>query len=712
MSVVGDKPKKSAYNSETLNKYKMLMTECLELYTDMDRQTISDTIDYSINKRLKDTKDVLLENNYEKKTYRNTLLSWADWIDSKEPIVTAHGTLFKKHGEVPNPLGQVIQLFLDQRIIDKNLMLSFPKGSEDYEKYNLFQQLDKIDANGIYGILGMFTCLIFNINVASSVTAQGRALISTVTLFFESFLANNVKFGSLDEALVFIDNVCKEERTYDDNKMLTHHASVEECFAKVVLSCGYHWIPTEEEREVIWQVICRLGQQDLDRVYYKNNLYEFLDNDAPKRAIKYIMKKMKNPFFNSLKPPKEIIPELEEFASILKEYVYYDKMWMDRIDRCASMIKSTIMISDTDSCIVSLDAWYRFVLDLIKDEEIGITKYDPIDILTFVEKDEFGEIEDMESLSPLVFKERKEFYDFENDEIIEEEHLFEPFVIQPQDYLRYSIINIMGYVIDVLVNDHLLQFTKCNHSYAEGKDCKIILKNEFTFTRILMSLVKKAYASEMGIQEGHVIPEGQKLAITGMDKLAKSSTPKSTRDGFKKILLEDIIKADTIDQYHIIEDLAIMERRIIENIQDGKTDFYKPVTIKAQSSYEDPMRIQGITASTIWNAMKDDDYPGIDLDERNAILVAKTSINPKSVEMMKEEFPEKYEILKDLMNNKKFKGGISSIAIPRDIEPPAWFRKMVDYKTIVNDNIGGFMYDSVGIVNMSDNTNYSNILQL
>ena len=84
----------------------------------------------------------------------------------------------------------------------------------------------------------MYTCLIFNINVASSVTAQGRALISAVTLFFESFLANNVKFGSLDEVLVFIRNVCKEKRTYDDNLMLNHHVTVVECFSKVVLRCG------------------------------------------------------------------------------------------------------------------------------------------------------------------------------------------------------------------------------------------------------------------------------------------------------------------------------------------------------------------------------------------------------------------------------------------------------------------------------------------
>lgn len=148
MAVIGEMPKKSAYNSETLAEYKKLMMDCLEMYTDVDRNAMSQAVDYSINKRLHDTKDVLLENNYEKKTYRNTLLNWADWINSKEPIVTAHGTLFKKHGEVPNPLGQVIQLFLDQRGIDKDKMLTFPKGSEDYEKYNLFQQLDKIDCNG------------------------------------------------------------------------------------------------------------------------------------------------------------------------------------------------------------------------------------------------------------------------------------------------------------------------------------------------------------------------------------------------------------------------------------------------------------------------------------------------------------------------------------------------------------------------------------
>ena len=56
--------------------------------------------------------------------------------------------MFKHHGEVPNPLVEVVFQFLSNRSEYKNLMFTFPKGSEDFEKYNLLQLLSKIDANG------------------------------------------------------------------------------------------------------------------------------------------------------------------------------------------------------------------------------------------------------------------------------------------------------------------------------------------------------------------------------------------------------------------------------------------------------------------------------------------------------------------------------------------------------------------------------------
>ncbi len=703
--------------SSTLVKYKETMADILQLYLPqgIKRDDMYQIIDYSINKRYYES-NCRLENSYTNKNYNSTLLKMADYIMDRQPIVTAFGTMFMKHAEVPNPMGKVIQDFLDLRGIHKKQMFTFPKGSENFEKYNLLQQLDKIDCNGIYGCLGMYTSLLFNINVSTSVTSQGRALISSASLFFESFLANNVKFGSVDEVLEFINNVCKESRSYRDEDFIDKPISIEDCFAKVILSCGYRWYPDDEEMDIIWRVINNLGQRDLNRIYYKNNLYEFMSNSSMKRAIKIIMKKLKNPFFNSLKVPKEIESELQELASILGEFVFYNKMYIDRIDRCDNMIKSTIMVSDTDSCIVSLDAWYRFALDIIKDEELQIKKYDPISVIKFFEVDEFGDPENLSDLAPIHFDEPDEHYDFINDDIIFTDHAINPLRFMPQDYLRYSIMNIMAYIIDVLLNKYMEQFTINNHSYDPSRKCKILMKNEFSFLRLLMTTVKKNYASIMGIQEGNVIPEDEQLDIKGIACMAKSSTAKSTRNELKKILLEDILKAPTIDQFKVVEQLAILEKKIIRAIWDGSKEFYKPLTIKSQDNYQDPMRNQGIKASVVWNSIKTDELPGIDLNERNAIDVAKVNINSKNLDDLQGKIPEEILVkLKGIINNNIFKGKIDCIALPLEVQPPEWLLEVIDYKSIVNDNISGFVYDSIGVVNLDpehNRTNYSNIIQL
>lgn len=227
-----------------------------------------------------------------------------------------------------------------------------------------------------------------------------------------------------------------------------------------------------------------------------------------------------------------------------------------------------------------------------------------------------------------------------------------------------------------------------------------------------MTYVKKSYASIMEVQEGHIIPKNESLDIKGIASMAKSSMSESTRKALKKILLEDILKAPVIDQFKVIEDLAILERKIINSIQSGSKEYYKPVTIKTASTYDNPMRIQGVKASTVWNRMKTDNLPGINLEERNAIDIAKVVITSKTVDKLKEKFPEVYENTLKVLDDPVYNGKIESIAIPLDCPVPEWVMEMIDYNLIVNDNISGFPYDSIGIVKLSSNTNYSNILQL
>lgn len=697
-----------------IEQYKDRMSDIIRLIIPISKEELDPILDYSINKRYKEY-HVSIENSYTKRKTDMTLLMLTDYIISREPIVTAYGTMFKKHGTVPNPMAVVIQQFLDKRSEDKKKMFKYPKGSEMFEKYNLAQQLDKIDCNGIYGVLGMYTSALFNINVATSVTTQGRAMISTATMFLESFLANNVKFGSLDQVLEFIVNVTKEDRKYRDEDILDHPVSIEDCFGKIILSCGYRWVPNEKEMDIIWRVINNLGQYDLNRVYYKNNLYEFMDNRYMKNIIISIMKTLDTPFFNSLEPPANIIPMLDELTNLLREFVVYNYMYIDRIDRCDNMIKSVIAVSDTDSVIVSMDAWYRYIIDMIdKDcgfENLKILRCNPIDAVKFFDTDEFGDYLDLSQLSPIYFDEPEESYDFKNDKIIEIKHAIDPLKFYTEDYMRFTIINILSYSVGILMNQYIEKLVVNNHAMEPGKKCKMYLKTEFNFARLMLTNAKKNYASIVTIQEGHVIPKSQQLDIKGIASMAKSSMSESTRNSLKRILLEDALDTPVPNQFQVIKDLSIFERKIIENIQSGSREYYKPVVIKGQSNYKDPMRIQGVKAATVWNSLKSDDYPAINLDERNSIDIAKIKLNQSTIDSLK-QWPTVYENAQNLLQEPLYKGNINAIAIPLDVTTPDWLLEIIDYSTIVNDNIGGFPYESLGIVKLSDATNFSNILQL
>lgn len=138
--------------SPTLSKYKHTMSQCIQLYyPNANQYDIDRAIDYSIEKRFKDSNNVRITNSYkryrdENDNYKDleqqtTLRKLSDYIMSREPIVTPQGTMFKHHGTVPNPMNDVIQSFIALRSEHKKMMFNYPKGSEDFEKYNLLQSL-------------------------------------------------------------------------------------------------------------------------------------------------------------------------------------------------------------------------------------------------------------------------------------------------------------------------------------------------------------------------------------------------------------------------------------------------------------------------------------------------------------------------------------------------------------------------------------------
>jgi len=701
-----------------LQKYMSIVFRMIKTsFPHLTPTDITEVIHYSIEKRYKE-EPARLYNNYSNKTANITLLEMTNYILEREPIITSWGVLWKRHGTVPNPLLNMIKKFMDSRGALKKEMFKYPKYSEQWEKYNLLQLLAKIDANGLYGVLGMYSCMYYNLHVAASVTTQGRSLVSAAGLCFESFLANNVKFGSLDQVITFIDNVLTEERHFNDLEILDRNITVNECFVKLITTCGFEWIPTEEELQVIWNLLHKLDQITINRLYYKNNLYEFMSNSSMTRALIMLIEKLEKPFLNPNEVPEEIKDELSVFCDLLMEYVYYRYQYIDAIDRMDNMIKSVCLISDTDSTIISLDAWYRFGLEKLRGRDLKIL-HQSVDMVKALEVDEFGELPP-ECLQMVEISPPDLDYDFYEDKTVEIQRTINMVSLIPQDNLRYSLINIIAYCLDVIINDYMERFTKASNSYMDGKKCLIIMKNEFLFKRVLLTNVKKNYASIQELQEGTKldnIPDIKGLAID------KASMNAATRKALKNILYEDILNIDNIDQVNIIKKIAIFEDKIYKSLESGEKNFYKPVTIKSISSYDDPMKIQGIKASIVWNAVRGD-LEAIDLDSRNAIDILKVNINCNNIHKIKDTYPEVYEKLVELVGLPKektrneqyaelFKGSINAIAIPKDVPTPKWLIQFIDYTNIINDNIKNFPLESIGIRRGGkDTVNYTNIIKL
>lgn len=333
-------------DKDIINKYKDVARRMVSLsFPNLSQMEIEEALDYSISRRIHN-ENCEVYNNYKETTTQLTIVDLCEYIQRREPVITAYGTMFKKYA--PNPLADMIMGFLNDRKKHKKLMFQYPKGSVEFARYNLFQLLDKQDANSIYGGLGNYSCIFFNLHVAPSITTQSRAAISSAGVQFEMFLCNGSKFESLDEIVTFIDNIVGErpERKYKDEDLLEHIPTVEECFAKLMYTCGFNYIPKQEDFVIVWNILNELPQEDITRIYYKNNLFEFMENTSMITAVDYILKKLESPFMDPNEPPDEIRTELDEFTDILMEYVYYHHHVIDRIDKYHNMIRNVCIITD------------------------------------------------------------------------------------------------------------------------------------------------------------------------------------------------------------------------------------------------------------------------------------------------------------------------------------------------------------------------------
>nr|DAS97477.1 MAG TPA: DNA polymerase [Caudoviricetes sp.] len=639
-------------------------------------------------------RECILHNNYTEETAETDVAGISNYIYEKTPIMVANGCLFKQYTKELTPMYKLITSFTDNRSKFKKEMFKYEKGTEKFNKYNMLQMLAKRDNNALYGVIGNYSSALYNLYVATGITRTGRALISHAITFFESFFTNNVKFHSIDEAITFINRVDSEKSIYPSALVLDKDIEVEDVFYKIMNTFDRDYFDDEainKAMNIVWSLLINLSQETLNKLFYKNNALQFCDNKYMKDYIVLTLSKLDEAFVDPNHPPEIIKDNLDHMFEVLKEWCYMRYIVVDKIDRSATMKRDISIITDTDSTMPCFNGWYTFVLR---------------DVLGPIDKSGI-KLMNLPEVEPVMEEDR--VYNFGTGEI--ETKMINVATSSNKEPLRFSIINILSYIAGRLLREHFDLVAENYNTKSEFKECLIAMKNEFLFKCLLLTKGKKNYADLQLVQEGNIVPENKQLDIKGLP-MTKVGIPETTSNRLKKILEFDILRNSFIDQVDIIKKFAILEKEIYESLKSKDKSFHKPARIKSMYAYKKPMSIQGIKASVAYNEIKDKEEENIDLEGRNSILVIKTNITSKNADLIAESHPNHYLRLIELLKDENFKGEVSSIAIPSDVEIPDWIVPFIDYISIIQDNLRSFPLEEIGISKLdSKNITYTNIIQ-
>lgn len=329
---------------------------------DLSDDTILKKLDKIIEKNLQ-TKECYIHNNYKDDfNVKTNILTLYDWIYKNTPIVAGNGTFFYNQEQCNSPMTDLVFGRYDARKAYKDKMFEVGeiKGKDSYEFHHLdmLQMEAKVSLNSIYGATAAATFQLFNIYTAASTTGTAQSLISTTAVGMEAFLANNAVFKSIDECILFIERTCILEY-----KLPKQGISFNIPIEKVLMKLADTFEKWEDEYEdILYDTLTNLSQEELAKVYYKNNLYEFCNNEKIQGLIIEVFNHT-DEFKNPYKPPKDAKMYIETFWEYLKEYVYYPYLYTTEIKRIKQDKRKAIVVIDTDSRRI---IWSRIAVMLYK----------------------------------------------------------------------------------------------------------------------------------------------------------------------------------------------------------------------------------------------------------------------------------------------------------------------------------------------------------
>jgi DNA polymerase elongation subunit (family B) len=416
------------------------------VFPDKSREELENYVQKKVQSTLKDRNVIF--NDGEKKN-QQSLLDFTEFLEVEKPIISGYGAVYKKHNEGKNMLADMFDYLLASRKKVKKEMFKHvnDKDRSVYNNLDLSQKTYKLLANSGYGATVEKNSIFYNENFGPSITYTGVVIITTAVNAFETFMSNNFDFTKINDVLNYIKNIVSQP--YANNDIIDINITKKELLTYLFDKLQDK---TQENMDILVEIVKRLNQEETNKIFYKNNLYKLFENKAVMDKLEKIAGKKE--FLDPNEPPEEILGELNMLWSYLEDWVLYNHLNFYRMRNAETKKRKTVLIVDTDSNFLMLDPFYKYFLEKF------------------------------------------------------------PSKIDKTDESKVSTVNVATYLLANVIEKAYWKMTTEMNIPADKRTI-INMKNEFFYKRLMTTRNKKSYGGLLIMQEGHMF-EKPKMDIKGL----------------------------------------------------------------------------------------------------------------------------------------------------------------------------------------------------
>ena len=276
------------------------------------------------------------------KDHDTDLLTVLNYLEDEKPIISGFGALYEQHTSgTKNILLEMVQMLLDIRKVYKKKKLAHANDEDKslcnlYDKYQLTYKLLN---NSFFGAAGQPQSIFFDPYFPSAIMYTGQIIIMTSIVTFEK-LTGNFYFDRLGDCLAYIDKI--KSQKYEYNLNLDIIPTKEELFSLLDSKFEGH----KYDKRILKRTIDNLTQDEVTKIYYKNNFLKFIENVEIKELLEELIK---HTFLDVNEPSEELTPHIKKFWSYVKEYCMYECIPLNRTEFCHHHTRETVLVVDTDS---------------------------------------------------------------------------------------------------------------------------------------------------------------------------------------------------------------------------------------------------------------------------------------------------------------------------------------------------------------------------